>query len=259
MNDYHKYLPAAIEIARTAGEVLLAHFRTDYLEMHTKSNNCDLVTSADQASERIIKDTIHALFPEHGILSEESGEENFDREWRWVVDPLDGTTNFSQGLPPFSVSIALEHNGESVVGVVYAPYLGELFHAVKGWGAFLNGKPIHCSQKSQLSHAVLATGVPYDKNENPDNNLSEIMRVVPDVRAIRRLGSAAIDLAYTAAGFYDAYWELNLKRWDVAAGVLIAREAGAKLTSIRSDRNFSLLASSPLLYDSMLRLLTVAD
>lgn len=256
MTDYDKYLDAALKMANEAGEVLLSYFRSDRLETQTKSNDSDVVTAADKASERIIKNFIHSEFPDHGILSEESGQENFDREWRWVVDPLDGTTNFSQGLPVFSVSIALEHNGEAVVGVVYAPYLGELFHAVKGSGAFLNGKPIHCSHKSRLSQAVVATGVPYDKRENADNNLREIARTVPEVRGVRRLGSAAIDLSYTAAGFYDAYWELNLNRWDVAAGILIAKEAGATVASIRENRNFSILASCPGLYDDMIEILS---
>lgn len=250
-----KYLDEAIAMARNAGQIQLDYFRSHKLDIHTKQNDSDVVTAADKASEKLIKDTIHSKFHGHGIIAEESGAEDADAEWRWVVDPLDGTTNFSQGLPVFSVSIALEHFGEAVVGVVYAPYLGELFHAVKGGGAFLNGKPIRCSAKSRISEAVLATGVPYDKLKNPDNNVAEISKMIPLVRGIRRMGSAAIDLCYVAASFFDAYWELNLNRWDVAAGSLIAKEAGAIITDLRKNRNYSLIASAPGLQEDMLRLL----
>ncbi len=255
MADYNQYLQAAMEMARKAGDIHLEYFRTSHLDMHTKLNDSDVVTAADKAAEDYIKTTIHQRFPDHGIIAEESGVENADHEWRWVVDPLDGTTNFSQGLPVFCCSIALEHFGEAVVGVVYAPYMRELFHAVKGSGAFLNGKRISCSDKAEISCAVVATGVPYDKNDNPDNNLREIMAIVPHVRAVRRMGSAAMDLCYVAAGFYDAYWELNLKHWDIAAGRLIATEAGATVLSIRPDRNYSLLASGDALLDVMRKLL----
>lgn len=245
MINLNKYLASAIEMAKGAGEIQLRYYRNPALESETKLNAFDVVTAADKESERFIKSYIANNFPEHGIISEESGSDHDDRDWRWVVDPLDGTTNFNNGLPVFSVSIALEYKGESVVGVVYAPYIGEMFHAVKGGGAYLNDRKIHCSDRKSLDQAVVATGMPYDRAVNPDNNMAEIERVVCKVRGTRRLGSAAMDLCYTAAGFFDAYWELNLHRWDIAAGVLIAREAGAKVENIRSDRNFSILAASP--------------
>jgi len=251
------FLQEAISMARSAGEIQLEYFRSSHLDINTKLNDSDVVTAADKACERLIRSIIHEKFPLHGIIAEESGLENADREWRWVIDPLDGTTNFSQGLPVFSVSIALEHNEEPVVAVVYAPYLKEFFHAVKGEGAFLNGKTIHCSDKNNISEAVVATGVPYDKLTNPDNNISEIMNVIPRVRGVRRLGSAAIDLCYVAAGFFDAYWELNINRWDVAAGILIASEAGAKVSSIRENRNYSILASAPSIDIEMHKLLGI--
>lgn len=241
--ELSKLLQQAISMARAAGDVQMEYFRSSHLNIETKSNTYDVVTAADKASEKLIKDYIHTEFPTHGIISEESADENAGNEWRWVIDPLDGTTNFSQGLPTFCVSIALEHNEEAVVGVVFAPYLGELFHAVKGGGAYLNGKPIRCSQKKSLAESVLATGIPYDKLTNPDNNIKEVTEVAPLVRGIRRLGSAAMDLAYVGAGFLDGYWELALNRWDVAAGMLIAREAGAKLVSIRDNRKFSIMAA----------------
>jgi len=242
-------------MAENAGRIQLQYFRKDGLRQSTKLNDSDVVTIADKESEASILSYIREHYPSHGVISEESGRDHDDREWRWVIDPLDGTTNFSSGLPAFCVSIALEHNREALIGVVYSPYLGECFYAVKGVGAWMNGKPIRCSDKVELSKAVVATGMPYDRNDNPDNNLAEINRVALRVRGIRRMGSAAIDLCYTAVGFFDAYWELNLNRWDVAAGQLIAKEAGAVIESIRTDRNHSILASNPRLYLSFRQLL----
>lgn len=258
-NEYLSFLDEAVAMARAAGQIQLEYFRSGRLDTHTKLNDSDVVTAADKACENMIKKIIHDKYPLHGIIAEESGSENPDNEWRWVIDPLDGTTNFSQGLPVFSVSIALEHFCKAVVGVVYAPYLGELFHAVRDGGAFLNGKQIFCSAKTRISESVVATGVPYDKLSNPDNNIREIVRMIPEVRGIRRLGSAAMDLCYVAAGFFDAYWELNINRWDVAAGMLIASEAGAILSSIREDRNYSVLASAPGIEDQIRRLLGINE
>lgn len=238
-------------MAENAGDIHMQYFRKSNLEQSTKLNDTDVVTIADKKAEATILEFIRQHFPQHGIIAEESGREHEDREWRWVIDPLDGTTNFSMGLPDFCVSIALEHNGEAMLGVVYAPYLGECFYAVKGAGAWLNGNPIHCSDKSELSKAVVATGMPYDRNDNADNNLAEICRMSLRVRGIRRMGSAAMDLCYTAAGFLDAYWELNLNRWDVSAGQLIATEAGVVIKLIRSHRNHSILASNPNLHSEI--------
>ncbi len=254
--EHQPLLSAAFTMAKEAGDIHMRYFRTHNLQQSTKLNDSDVVTIADKESEAAILRYIHTHFPEHGIISEESGRDHEDREWRWVIDPLDGTTNFSMGLPLFCVSIALEHNKEAVVGVVYVPYLQECFYAVKGVGAWLNGQAIHCSDKTEISKAVVATGMPYDRNDNPDNNLAEISRMAFCVRGIRRMGSAAIDLCYTAAGFFDAYWELNLNRWDVAAGQLIAAEAGAKVESIRTNRNHSILASNPHLLNSMRQILS---
>lgn len=250
-DEYRELLTAAFTMAEKAGNIHMEYFRKAGLEQSTKLNDSDVVTIADKESEASILSFIHLHFPSHGTISEESGRDHESREWRWVVDPLDGTTNFAMGLPAFCVSIALEHNKETVLGVVYAPYLDECFYAVKGMGAWLNGKPIHCSDKSELSKAVVATGMPYDRNDNPDNNLAEICRMALRVRAIRRMGSAAIDLCYTAAGFFDAYWELNLNRWDVSAGQLIAAESGILIESIRTNRNHSILASNPNLYSAV--------
>lgn len=249
--EYLQFLTAAFAMAENAGKIQMKYFRKEGLEQSTKLNDSDVVTVADKEAEASVIDFISQNFPKHGIIAEESGGTHEDREWRWVIDPLDGTTNFAMGLPVFCVSIALEHHKETVLGVVYAPYLGECFYAVKGRGAWLNGNVIHCSDKAEISKAVVATGMPYDRNDNPDNNLTEICNMALQVRGIRRMGSAAIDLCYTAAGFFDAYWELNLNHWDIAAGQLIAIEAGVIVESIRSDRNHSILASNPPLHNAM--------
>ena len=243
--DYTVYLDKAVELARSAGEKQLSFFRNPELAFQTKLNSFDVVTEADKASERLIIDGIHSAFPGHSVLAEESGRDGTDdAEWLWIIDPLDGTTNFNQGLPVFSVSIALQHNGVTVVGVVYAPYLGEMFTALKGNGAYLNGKPIHVRRNSDIGSMVVATGMPYDRDRHPDNNLDNISRVCLRVLGTRRTGSAAIDLAYTAAGYYDAYWELNLNIWDVAAGILLVQEAGGVVGSLRENRNQSVIAGS---------------
>lgn len=230
--------------AREAGMIQLRYFRSDNLSINEKLNSFDVVTTADKESERYLIDKIHATYPDHSILSEESGSETHEGDWRWIIDPLDGTTNFSTGLPVFSVSIALEHRGTVVAGVVFAPYLNELFKAIRGKGATLNGNTIHCSDKSELATSVLATGVPYDKDRNPDNNLDNICRLAVKVRGIRRYGSAAMDLCYVAAGFLDGYWEMGINLWDVAAGQLIASEAGADITSFRDNRNIAVIAAN---------------
>lgn len=257
--NYSSLLLNAMSWAREAGAVHLRYFRGNELDIQSKLNDSDVVTAADKAAEKVLIDHIKASYPDHSILSEESGEEAHCGEYRWVIDPLDGTTNFSQGLPLFSVSIGIEHNGETVVGVVFAPYLNELFHAVKGQGAWLNGEPIKVSGKTRLDRSVVATGFPVDKDTNPDNNLDNVARVMPRVRGLRRLGSAAIDLCYVAAGFLDGYWELNLHAWDASAGLLILEEAGGSYTHFRADRNISVLAGTPAIHDILLPMLSTGD
>ncbi len=256
MRELEIFLERAETWAREAGEIQLSHFRRGGLGIQTKANDYDVVTIADKESEAAILGHIRSEFPDHAILAEESGASDSPMSrWRWVVDPLDGTTNYSQGLPLFSVSIALEHDGEAVVGVVHAPRLGETFTAIRGGGARLNGETIHCSDKTSLRRAVLSTGMPVDRAENPDNNLDNISRVVNEIRGLRRLGSAAIDLCYVGAGFLDGYWELALHRWDVAAGRLIAAEAGADIVDLRPDRRYSVMASAPGLTEQLKRLI----
>ena len=254
MSTYTTVLQHAIAMAKQAGDIQLSLFRSRELNIATKQNDFDVVTTADKASERAIVDFINDIYPDHSILTEESGLSlRGNTAWEWVIDPLDGTTNYSAGLPWFNVSIGVKHHGQTVVGVVYAPRLGELFTAVKGGGAWLNGQRIAPSETPSLTKAVVATGFPYDKAVNPDNNLDNFERIMPVVRGLRRLGSAALDICYVAAGFLDAYWEMNLNEWDVCAAMLIAHEAGAWAARFRPDRNWSILAANQALAPALLQ------
>lgn len=256
---FEEYLDFAVGMAREAGRIQLTYFRGDDLAMKTKSNVSDVVTRADRESEELIVRSILERYPTHAILGEEGGARGIAaREWRWVVDPLDGTTNYSQGLPVFCVSIALQYRGETVVGVVYAPYLRELFTAVRGGGAWCrrgDGEPVrlHVSTKQRLDCSVVATGFPYDKSENPDNNSDNVARILPHVRDVRRMGAAAYDLSCVAAAMLDGFWELNLHEWDVCAASLLVIEAGGVVESLRADRGVSPVAGSAALVEQMKR------
>lgn len=256
---FEEYLDFAVGMAREAGRIQLSYFRGDDLAMKTKSNVSDVVTRADRESEAFIVRSILERYPTHAILGEEGGARgDAASEWRWVVDPLDGTTNYSQGLPVFCVSIALQYRGEAVVGVVYAPYLRELFTAVRGGGAWCrrgDGEPVrlHVSTKQRLDCSVVATGFPYDKSENPDNNSDNVARILPHVRDVRRMGAAAYDLSCVAAAMLDGFWELNLHEWDVCAASLLVIEAGGVVESLRADRGVSPVAGSAALVEQMKR------
>ena len=256
---YQEFLDFIFPLAEGAGKIQLAYFRGDDLAIRTKSNVYDVVTRADKESEAYIAAAILERWPDHEILGEEGGSMGrAGSDWRWVVDPLDGTTNYSQGLPVFSVSIALQYRGETIAGVVYAPYLNELFWASKGGGAYMKSrsgevKRLQVSAKQTLATSVLATGFPYDKDVNPDNNSDNVARIVPYVRDIRRLGSAAYDLSCIAAGLLDGYWELDLHEWDVCAANLIVREAGGVVCDFRRNRGVSQAAGNEVLVGEMLK------
>jgi myo-inositol-1(or 4)-monophosphatase len=220
----------AIETARAAGGVLLEKFGRKI--RISKKGDIDLVTEADLASEALIIERIRSHFPKHSILAEESGEavvKGGDTSWKWIIDPLDGTTNFAHSYPCFCVTIALEHEGKIVLGVTYDPTRDELFAAEAGAGATLNGKPIRVSAIENLSDSLLVTGFPYDiKNrQEPARNLHELLMLS---RGVRRDGSAAIDLAYVACGRFEGFWEEGLNPWDVAAGILLVKEAGGQVS-----------------------------
>ena len=245
MIDTDSLLLNTIGWAKEAGKIQLNYFRKKDLEIKTKLNESDVVTVADKESEAVIISHIHAMYPDHNILSEESAPENHKSDYQWVIDPLDGTTNFSSGLPQFCVSIGLRYKGKTIMGIVYAPYLDELYTAIAGEGAYLNGNRIHCNEKTNIHQAVVSTGFPVDKDTNPDNNLDNMTRILPLVRGMRRMGAAAVDLCSVAGGFLDGYWEMNLHEWDVCAGLLIAEEAGAEHYYFRKDRNVSVLVATP--------------
>ena len=251
MDRMEQMLAFARNCAKEAGKIQLSYFRGNHLHIETKFNMHDVVTVADKESERCIIGEIKRTYPEHAILGEESGMHAGDSEYCWVIDPLDGTTNYSQGLPIFTVSIGLQCKGETVLGVVYAPYLNELYEACKGKGAMLNGRSIHVSGKNDTQESVVSTGFPIDKDRNPDNNLDNLARILPMVRGARRQGSAAFDLCCVAAGILDGYWEFNLHLWDVCAGILIVTEAGGTVRSFREDRNVSIVAGTPAIVEQL--------
>jgi myo-inositol-1(or 4)-monophosphatase len=231
MTSNESFLPAMTAIAREAGALLIEYFHQG-LKIEYKGE-ADLVTAADRASETLIRERVAKQFPAHDVLGEEQGLKDRGGEYRWYVDPLDGTTNFAHGYPVFAVSLALEQRSESggkrVVAVVYDPTRDELFTAEAGKGAKLNGDPIHVSQAAQLSECLVATGFPsHKRHKNP--NIHFYHQITLRTHGVRRAGSAALDLCNVACGRFDGFWEFNLNPWDTAAGVLIIEEAGGKVT-----------------------------
>ncbi len=247
----------AEEVARGAGGILRRNYGRKQ-SIHFKGE-IDLVTEVDRQSEAYIMGSIRSAFPDHGILSEESSEILTSSPYRWIVDPLDGTTNYAHGYPCFCVSIAVEREGSLLAGAVFDPLLGELFTAKPGGGAFRNGERIFVSPTEKLRQSLLSTGFAYDVNTSADNNLDYFREFVFTGQAIRRDGSAALDLCYLACGRFDGFWELALKPWDTAAGLLILTEAGGLATRLDgSPYDFiqpDILASNGLIHDQMLAVL----
>lgn len=218
-------------LAREAGAILLRGFRSGKTIISYKSRT-DLVTDADRASEDFLVARISERYPSHAIIAEEGSRKVADGGYLWYVDPLDGTNNFAHGLPFFCVSIGVFSLSQKKVAaaVVFNPFLDEMFSAVRGEGAYLNGGRIHVSALNDIGISLIATGFPYDKAVSPDNNLKEFNRILPLIQGTRRMGSAAIDLSYVACGRLDGYWEGKLKSWDMAAGSLIVEEAGGRVS-----------------------------
>ena len=248
----------AIETAKKAGALLKENVgKVGRIEF---KGAVDIVTEVDRKSEELIMAAIGKTFPGHGILTEESPEVKQDSPYKWIIDPLDGTTNYSHGFPFFCVSIGFEEAGEVTFGAVYDPMLDELYTAEKGIGAALNGKKITVSAINDLGRGLLATGFPYDLRASRDNNLDFFSEFSLKAQAIRRAGSAALDLCYIASGRFDGYWEMKLRPWDVAAGALIVEEAGGRVTDF-SGGPFSIygrecLASNGLIHEDMIRILS---
>jgi len=255
MSDNPLFLKTAVEAVVRAGDMMLARvgraFRID------KKGAIDLVTEVDLAIERMFRELVSRRFPEHHILAEElGGSLSIPDGPCWVFDPIDGTTNFAHGLPIFCASLALEIDGVAEIAAVYDPTRRELFTAERGGGAFLNGQPIRVSAAATLIDAMLVTGFPYDVHTRLDEIIGLFRAFVGQARAVRRLGSAAIDLCYVAAGRMDGFWERDLSPWDIAGGALLVTEAGGRVTSLQGDpftsRGRSVLASNNLIHDAML-------
>jgi myo-inositol-1(or 4)-monophosphatase len=249
-------LTVAIEAAREAGRFLkLSVGKVRSVEVK-QGDDRNLVSEIDRGAEAKIISIIRSHFPQHAILAEESGGSLAPADVRWIIDPLDGTTNFLHGVPIFSVSIGVERKGELVAGVVYDPNLDEMFTVEKGGGAYLNGKRLKVSASSTLLDSLLVTGFPYNITDNPENAVEHFVHFLMAARGVRRLGSAAMDLCYVAAGRFDGFWEVSLNPWDMAAGALLIQEAGGRITDMRGNPlniyQKTVLASNGIIHDAML-------
>ena len=233
-----RLLKTAVGAARLSGDIILRNLGRLTRGDIEKKQAFDFVTKVDRWSEAVIVQAIRENFPSHSFLAEETFRQPGTDPFRWIIDPLDGTTNYIHGYPMFSVSIALSHEGEVVLGVVFDPLRDELFHAVKGEGAFLNNVPIRVSETGDLGDGLIATGFPFRKKELVDLYLTAFKAVFHEVSDIRRAGSAAIDLAYIAAGRVDGFFELGLSPWDIAAGSLLIREAGGYITDFGGGKEY---------------------
>jgi len=253
MDKVNDYLRVAQETASEAGQMLRQNME-NAREISYKGI-VDLVTNFDNQAQQMIFMRLSSSFPEHDFLAEEGLSREKGAEFRWIFDPLDGTTNYAHRFPVFCVAIALEQKGESLLGVVYDPMREEMFWAVRGKGAFLNEKRIQVSSVDDLDRSLIATGFPYDLRESEVNNIKHFNNFMTRVQAIRRCGSAELDLCYVACGRFDGFWELKLKPWDVVAGALIIKEAGGQVTNFEGEefRSFSpdVLATNGLIHKAM--------
>lgn len=245
-------------IVLEAGDVLLEYFRKSGSKVEHKEG-AGIVTAADKDSEKLLIQGLKREFPDSDILAEESGTQRGKGVMKWIIDPLDGTSNFAHGLPWFCISVGLEMNGEIVLGCIYNPVIGELFYAEKGKGAYLNDEPISISQEKDLKNCLFATGFYYFTGDELNKQLIRIKRVKEKSLGVRRLGSAALDLAYTAAGYFDGFWEIGLMPWDVAAGSILVKEAGGMVTDLTSGPDYiynrNVIASNEHIYNKLLWLL----
>lgn len=257
--DTAAIIAVALSAARNAGEFLLEKF--GHIETVEFKGATNLVTEADRGAEDIICCAVRSAFPHHALLAEERGSvesANQESDYRWFVDPLDGTTNFVHGLPNFAVSLGVEFRDRLVAGVVYAPALREIFWAESGRGAYLNGERVRVSQRAALHEALLATGFPYAPVEG-EWNTRQVANFVPLVRGLRRIGSAALDLAYVACGRFDGFWEMGLSPWDLAGGSLLVEEAGGRVSDLTGGRfcptTGRILASNGVLHETIRQVL----
>ncbi|HSP87878.1 MAG TPA: inositol monophosphatase family protein [Ignavibacteriaceae bacterium] len=247
-----------ITIAREAGEIVREGFNKN-LKIEFKTNESDLVTNIDKASEKLITDFIKKKYPSHGILAEEGGNIKNSSEYIWVIDPLDGTVNFAHGLPIFSISIGLQKDGQTIAGVVYDVPMDVMYSSELGGGSFANNEKIKVTENSNIRHSILVTGFPYNIRENPYNALEKFVALTKASRGMRRLGSAAIDFCYVAKGVFDGFWEVYLNPWDICAGKLIVEEAGGTVTNFNGEQigidSKQILASNGLVHKDLVEIL----
>ena len=252
----HPTLNIAVKAARRAATVInRASTQLDLLTVQSKSPN-DFVTEVDRAAEQAIIEVLRDAFPGHGILAEESGESGPESEFTWIIDPLDGTTNFIHGMPQYAVSIAQTKNGVLEHAVVYDPNTNEMFTASRGAGAFLNDRRIRVSRRTRLNEALIGTGFPFRQFDHVDAYLAMFKELTQKTAGIRRPGAASLDLAYVAAGRFDGFWEMGLSPWDMAAGVLLIQEAGGLVSDLSGEANYlatgNLVAGSPKIFGQLL-------
>lgn len=255
----HPMLTNAVKAARQAGDIInFASRDLGQLKIQTKTFN-DFVSEVDKAAEQAIIDTLKAAYPDHGFLGEESGDTNKDAENIWIIDPLDGTTNFLHSFPCYCVSIALQQKGVLTQAVIYDPVRNDLFTATKGRGAFLNDKRIRVGSRIKLQESLIATGFPFRDFSYLDTYMDMLKDMIKKTSGIRRPGSAALDLAYVAAGFSDGFFELNLSTWDIAAGGLIVQEAGGIVGDFEGNESWlktgNIVAANPKIFGQMLQVL----
>jgi len=255
------YLEVAAETAREAAKVLLENLgKVKEIEFKAKNS---LVTEVDKLSEKIIISNIKKNFPTHDIFAEESGKDLSDSDYLWLIDPIDGTTNYAHAYPFFSISIALEVKGEVIAGLVYDPVKDEMFTAEKGKGAFLNGEPISVSKSDEIKHSHVCTGFMHEVEWMVEANIRHFGNFIRRARAVRRDGSAALDLCYVACGRFDGFWELGLNPWDTAAAVLIVKEAGGHLCKFNGDAysiyDKEILATNSIIDEQMMEILSLKE
>jgi len=263
MTEIGQLLQTAIRTAVTAGKFLKENVGKVKNIRIKEGEGRNLVSEVDQNSEKMIIDSLLGEYPGHSILAEEGGTGAPSSEYRWIIDPLDGTTNFLHGIPIFCVTIGLEFKGKMVAGVVYDPNFDELYVAERGRGATLNGSPIYVSRTAALSESLLVTGFPYDVATNPDRAIERFIGFLKASRGVRRLGSAALDLCWVAAGRFDGFWEVNLHPWDIAGGIVIVLEAGGNVTDFHGREadilHKQILASNGRLHSEMEKVLAAAE
>jgi myo-inositol-1(or 4)-monophosphatase len=253
-------LNTAVKAARRAGSIITrAAQNLDILQVRSKTHN-DYVSEVDHAAEQAIIEILHEAYPDHAILGEESGEQGANADFLWIIDPLDGTTNFLHGFPQYCVSIALQHRGVLEQAVIYDPNRNDLYSATKGRGAFLNDRRIRVGKRTRLQEALVGTGLPFRDFTHIDAYLAMFKDMMQKTSGLRRPGSAALDLAYVASGWYDGFWEIGLSKWDIAAGALLVQEAGGLVGDFEGNESWlesgNIVAGNPRIFGQILQVLS---